>query len=105
MVTCSAIYKHYIGILMYVARRLNSHKSKLRRNCHDCAQLQADYNLYGENNFLFQKLEIGLGLDKERLERLETDILDPQKLYNAYTNWRKKCLFLIKNIQKKHAQL
>jgi predicted GIY-YIG superfamily endonuclease len=42
MITCTPLDKHYVGASMYVTRRLNSHKSKLKRNCHDCQPLQAN---------------------------------------------------------------
>jgi hypothetical protein len=49
--------------------------------------------LYGKEQFPFQKLEMGLGIDMPELERLETEILvqlEPEKRYNFYTNWRKR---------------
>jgi hypothetical protein len=91
IITCKPLDKHYIGVSTYVTRRINAHKSKLRRKCHENSFLQNDFNLYGEKDFLFQKLEIGVGLDKESLERLETQLLvtyPKERLYNVYTNWR-----------------
>jgi hypothetical protein len=74
-------------------RRVNAHKSTLRRNCHENSQLQLDYNTYGENKFDFKKLVFGAGLAKDALEQLETIILitlPPEQRYNKYTNWRKR---------------
>jgi hypothetical protein len=91
IVTCKTLDKHYIGCSNHVTRLINAHKSKLRRKCHDNSFLQNDFNLYGETDFIFQKLEIGVGLDKKSLEGLETQLLvtyPKERLYNVYTNWR-----------------
>jgi group I intron endonuclease len=93
IITCQILNKHYIGYSIETTRRLNAHKSCLRRGCHDIRELQADYIKYGEGQFLFQKLIFGAGLNKPSLEFLETAILltlTPEKRYNKYTNWRKR---------------
>jgi group I intron endonuclease len=93
VITCLPLQKHYIGQSSNVKVRLNAHKSTLMRNCHCCAQLQADYNHYGQNQFVFQKLLFGATLSKELLEQFETTILltlPPEQRYNKYTNWRKR---------------
>jgi hypothetical protein len=93
LITCLPLDKHYIGISDNVRARINAHKSALRRNCHDIAALQADYNEHKQGNFLFQKLLVGAGWPKEALEKLEVAILltlSPEKRYNKYTDWRKR---------------
>jgi group I intron endonuclease len=93
VITCVPLNKHYVGASNHVVRRLNAHKSSLRRGCHDNRILQEDYAKYGFASFIFQKLQLGVGLDKKALENLETTILLtllPEQRYNVYTNWRKR---------------
>jgi group I intron endonuclease len=93
LITCIPLNKHYVGISNNVVRRLNAHKSLLKRVCHDNKTLQEDYNKYGLTRFIFQKLQLGAGLNKKALENLETTILLtllPKQRYNVYTNWRKR---------------
>ena len=47
VITCLPLEKHYVGMSQHTTRRLNAHKSKLYRNCHDCRSLQEDFNTYG----------------------------------------------------------
>lgn len=91
IITSLSLDKYYIGVSNNVTSRLNAHKSILKRNCHQCAQLQKDFNMYGEDQFVFKKLLFGVGQPKNKLEELETIILTtlpPEKRYNIYTNWR-----------------
>lgn len=93
LITCVPLNKHYVGTSSHVIRRLNAHKSLLKRGCHDNKTLQEDYYKYGLACFLFQKLQLGAGLDKKALENLETTILltlSSEQRYNVYTNWRKR---------------
>lgn len=93
LIICIPLEKHYIGISQSVSSRLNAHKNCLKRNCHFCQELQKDFNKYGLEQFLFQKLFLGVGLEKSELENLETIVLltlPPEKRYNIYTNWRKR---------------
>lgn len=93
VITCIPEQKHYIGQSENVVRRLNSRKSHLKRNIHENAALQKDYNAYRENEFLWQKLQFGVGFSKQEREDLETRILStlPEKhRYNVYENWRKR---------------
>ncbi len=55
--------------------------------------MQEDYDKYGLSYFLFQKLQLGAGLEQKELENLETTILltlSSEQRYNVYTNWRKR---------------
>ncbi len=97
IITSIPLQKHYVGISQSVNPRLNVHKNSLKRNCHFCKELQNDFNQYGVDNFLFQKLNLGVGLKKTELENLETAVLltlPPEKKYNIYTNWRKRASHL-----------
>jgi len=49
--------KLYVGCSINTARRLTTHKSYLRLNNHKNTHLQAAWNKYGEENFLFEILE------------------------------------------------
>nr|AYQ94905.1 hypothetical protein [Microspora sp. UTEX LB472] len=93
VITCIPLSKHYVGETDNITRRLNAHKSDLRRNCHHNQQLQADYKQYGVDQFTFQKLLFGAGFEKEQRQDLETIILltlSSEQRYNLYTNWRKR---------------
>jgi group I intron endonuclease len=93
MISCIPLEKTYIGVSNSVKPRLNAHKNSLKNGYHFCRELQKDFIKYGIENFLFQKLLIGAGLEKAELEILETTILltlPPEKRYNKYTNWRKR---------------
>jgi group I intron endonuclease len=85
--------KHYVGQSGEVTRRLNAHKSKLRRNIHENRVMQEDFNLYGESAFKYQKLLFGAGYPQNKLEELETTILStlPEDArYNFYEDWHKR---------------
>jgi group I intron endonuclease len=90
-ITCQPINRVYVGSSGDVPRRLNSHRSRLGRNCHECSALQADYNTYGKDAFVFQKLLYGSGITNARhLNALETTILETipaHARYNSLVNW------------------
>lgn len=91
LINCKPKQKYYIGQSGNVIPRLNAHKSKLRRNCHENREMQKDFNLLGLNCFTFQKLNFGIGCDKKEREKFETLILltlPKENRYNAYSNWR-----------------
>jgi hypothetical protein len=60
-ITYLPLGKHYVGVSTNVQQRLNNHKTRLRNNSHDCIALQEDYNKYGMETFVFQKLLMGSG--------------------------------------------
>jgi group I intron endonuclease len=66
--------KIYIGSSYNINKRLNNHKSKLRRNQHKNIHLQNAWNLYGEDNFVFVVLE--LVDDINILSKIEQKYLD-----------------------------
>ena len=78
---------------MKVVPRLNAHKSTLRRGCHDNSKMQQDFNIYGPDSFIYQRLLMGTGCTKPQLEWLEVQVLStlPQeKRYNVYVDWHKR---------------
>jgi predicted GIY-YIG superfamily endonuclease len=44
LITCLPLNKHYVGTSSHVVRRLNAHKSLLKRGCRENKKLQEDYN-------------------------------------------------------------
>lgn len=93
LITCIKKDKYYIGESNNVTSRLCAHKNKLRRNIHENRELQSDFNNYGENHFIFQKLIFGNGMNKNKRLELETIILltlKPEQRYNIYINWKKR---------------
>jgi len=60
----------YVGSSKKVLQRLQGHKRDLRKNKHHNKNLQKDYNIYEENNFIFNPIEIVL--DHELLLKEES---------------------------------
>lgn len=56
-ITCLANNKVYVGNSVCVEDRLGNHKWNLKNNTHINEYLQRAWNLYNENNFLFELLE------------------------------------------------
>lgn len=50
--------KIYVGLAKNLKRRLDNHKYNLLKNTHFNEYLQKSFNKYGENNFVFEVLEI-----------------------------------------------
>lgn len=46
--------KFYIGSTNNTKVRFRTHRNKLRKGCHHCAHLQAAWNMYGEEAFIFK---------------------------------------------------
>lgn len=49
--------KFYVGSTNNQRERFRTHRNKLRANTHHCAHLQAAWNKYGEDAFLFKVIE------------------------------------------------
>ena len=49
--------KFYVGSTNNQRERFRTHRTKLRNNKHHCAHLQAAWNMYGEDSFLFRVVE------------------------------------------------
>lgn len=106
LISCIKKEKYYIGESNNVTSRLCAHKNKLRRNIHENKELQSDFNQYGENYFLFQKLIFGNGVKKDKRLELETTILltlKPEQRYNIYINWNKRDKIINSFFGKKHS--
>ena len=50
--------KFYIGSTTIFKRRYQDHLKSLRRGRHKNRYLQDDYNIFGENNFVFEVIEV-----------------------------------------------
>lgn len=50
--------KFYVGSTINQRERFRTHRSKLRRNAHHCAHLQAAWNKYGEDCFKFEVISV-----------------------------------------------
>lgn len=97
--------QYYIGQSSHVTRRINAHKTALRRGCHSNLSMQEDFNFYSETAFEFKKLLFGLGASKKERENFETFILLTlccEQRYNFYSNWRKKEEFINSFLGKSH---
>lgn len=106
LITCFSTEKHYVGESDYVIRRINAHKSALRRGIHTNSEMQKDFDQYGIDNFLFQKLFFGKCLPKDERQKFETIILStlPEKnRYNVFTNWRERGSLMNPFYGKKHS--
>lgn len=78
--------KRYIGQTVYLNGRKGDHLLNLRRNQHDNDYLQKAFNKYGEEDFIFEVLEVIPKLedcsnDKDKLTEREQYWMD---FYNCY---------------------
>lgn len=91
IIICIPLNKVYIGESKTLRGRLSKHRSTLKRGCHDCKELQLDYDTYGFENFTFQRLYFGAfsQTKEERLffEKRILETLPPEKRYNLYVDW------------------
>lgn len=88
-IICFSNNKQYIGQSSNVPNRLSKHLSELKHNRHFCKELQNDFNLYTQKNFIFQRLVLTEGLDKKIREKLETiliEVIPKQFLYNKFAS-------------------
>lgn len=56
-IECIANDKCYVGRTNNIQKRFNSHKSMLRNGVHPCKPMQADFNDFGEEYFIFEVLD------------------------------------------------
>lgn len=91
IITCVPLNKYYIGESTNLKSRINKHKSCLRRGCHECSTLQQDFDIYGFQNFTFQRLYFGgFSQTKEQhlfFEKKIFETLSPKNRYNVYVDW------------------
>src|SRR4051794_33841430 len=76
-ITCKANGGVYVGQSLDVEHRFLQHKSKLRRGSHSNPYLQAAWNKYGEEEFLFSIYE--WENNPERCDELEQRAVDLHK--------------------------
>lgn len=81
--------KRYIGQTVYLNGRKGDHLLNLRRNQHDNDYLQKAFNKYGEEDFIFEVLEVVPKLengtnDKDKLTEREQYWMDYYKSWNRY---------------------
>lgn len=74
--------KKYIGLTDNIKRRRNRHFTDLNCNRHDNHFLQKEYNIYGKDNFSFEKIYEGDITPKEIGEKEKEYI----KYYDSYLN-------------------
>jgi group I intron endonuclease len=70
-------FKRYIGSAVNFNKRWNTHKCDLRSGRHHSGHLQNSWNKYGEENFIFEILQVWEDLDK--LLKIEQIYLDLYK--------------------------
>ena len=54
---CKETNKYYIGQSVNVENRLKTHLNELKNNKHINQELQSDFNSYGEDSFIFEKIK------------------------------------------------
>lgn len=54
---CKETNKYYIGQSVNVESRLKAHLNELKNNKHINQELQSDFNSYGEDSFIFEKIK------------------------------------------------
>lgn len=81
--------KFYIGSAADIKSRWSKHRKMLRENWHDNKHLQSAWNKYGQENFLFEIVEL---CSKEELVKTE------QKYLNLYRCWNREIGYNIAKI-------
>jgi len=88
-IICLSNHKQYIGQSNNSPNRLSKHLSELNYNRHFCKELQNDFNLYKQTNFIFKRLAIGESFDRKLREQIETNLIQSipnEFLYNRYAS-------------------
>ena len=88
-IICLNNHRQYIGQSTNVTNRLSKHLSQLKKNCHFCKDLQTDFNLYTQKNFVIQRLSLGEAIDKKLRENIEITLIEliPKEfLYNKFAS-------------------
>ena len=91
--------KYYVGSSLNIVNRLKVHKQQLKRNTPSNNYLQAAWNKYGEQNFIF---EIVLNLnhcDEQTIRNIEQEILD--KEFDKTYNLSRYAIMLATNVKRK----
>lgn len=75
-------HKIYIGLTNNIARRRSRHFTDLKCNRHDNHFLQKEFNIYGENNFIFT-VEFKGDVSEKEIGQKEQEFI---KKYDSYKN-------------------
>lgn len=75
-------HKIYIGLTNNIARRRSRHFTDLKCNRHDNHFLQKEFNIYGENNFIFT-VEFKGDISEKEIGQKEQEFI---KKYDSYKN-------------------
>ena len=75
--------KRYVGSAVDFVRRMQAHKEMLRCGTHHCRHLQAAYNMYGAEAFVFSILERCNPVELLKREQYYIDITPSGCLYNT----------------------
>lgn len=94
-IKCLSNGKVYVGSAVDLISRKSQHFYRLRKNKHGNSHLQNAYNKYGEQNFIFEIVEI--------VEKVEDLILIEQKSIDDFSNENE--LFNIRKIAKNNLGL
>jgi len=87
-IKCSVNGKYYVGSSTNVKERMCRHKKDLRRGNHHSRKLQRAWDKYGENAFIFEKLEVNIPY--EELVAKEQFWMDKLNSYHdGYNGYRK----------------
>lgn len=92
--------KIYIGSSNDIYYRWKTHKLLLSRNSHDNIYLQSDWNLYSEDNFIFEIIEYcdkETKLQKEQYYIIKYNSLDRQYGYNINNAYSQSGLYSSQN--------
>lgn len=107
MILCIVNDYRYYGETSNISSRLTGHRRDLRQKKHASNNLQADFNVFGEENFEFSVLFIGHEWkDRQiRLERESRLILDhPNQCYNTVATMNDRIKELNGFYDKKHSE-
>lgn len=78
--------KQYVGITNNLNRRWKEHRNELQGNRHGNAHLQAAWNLYRKENFIFEVLSTFSDINTMQKAEVDfiakNDLMNPQKGYN-----------------------
>ena len=75
-------HKKYIGLTNNIVRRHSRHFSDLRRDCHPNQFLQKEFNLFGEENFIFS-IEFEGDITEQEIGNKEKEFI---QFYDSYRN-------------------
>lgn len=92
IILCLVNNKRYVGESRNVSARLSQHKSRLRRNIHEIPELQRDFNIYGEENFIFSPIWMDKNSTPEERSALEIEFIGRfySLCYNKFSKRNRK---------------